>query len=68
MKNLLCLIGIHRPLKIMDAKFQDVVSKKMVFEAKCPCGKRFMTDSFNGWFGFKVEINKPGYFKGYKMP
>lgn len=67
MKNLFCLIGIHRPLKVMDAYFKDVISGKMVFDAECPCGKKFMTDNINGWKGFKVEINKPGYFKGYKM-
>ena len=64
----LCRIGIHRPLKIMDAYFKDQVSGKMVFEAECPCGKKFMTDDINGWKGFKVEKNKPSYFKGYKMP
>ena len=67
MKKLLCLIGIHRPLKVMDAHFQDQVSGKMVFNAECSCGKKFMTDDINGWFGFKVEKNKHGYFKGYKM-
>ncbi len=70
MKNFLCLIGIHRPLKVMDAYFMDQVSRLMVFEAECPCGKKFMTDNINGWKGCKVEMvkDKPGHFKGYKMP
>ena len=70
MKKFLCLIGIHRPLKVMDSKFWDKVAHKMVFDAECSCGKKFMTDDINGWKGFKLEMvkDKPGHFKGYKMP
>ncbi len=62
MKNFLCLIGIHRPLIIEDSAFVDQLSKKMVFHARCTCGKKYMTDSFNGWFGFKVERVISKYF------
>jgi len=58
MKNLLCKLGIHRPLKIKDCNFVDIVSGKEVFNASCSCGKTWLTDSVFGWFGFKVERNK----------
>ena len=51
----LCKIGIHRPLKIKTCLFVDNVSGKEVFSATCPCGKKWMTDSIFGWFGFKTE-------------
>ncbi len=47
MKNLLCIFGIHRPLKVMDAYFKDEVTGKMVFEAVCPCGKKFVINGRN---------------------
>ena len=70
MKTFLCWIGIHRPLKVMDAFFFSKIVNKMIFKAECSCGKKFMTDHINGWKGFKIEMmkDKPGYFKGYKMP
>ena len=70
MKTFLCWIGIHRPLKVMDAFFFCRITNKMIFHAECSCGKKFMTDNINGWKGFKVEMikGKKGYFKGYKMP
>ena len=51
----LCRLGWHRPLRGHQANFRDVVSGKMVFNADCPCGKHWMTDSPAPWFGFKVE-------------
>ncbi len=51
----LCDIGIHRPLAIKDCAFIDQVSHKEVFHAVCPCGKKWLTDSVFGWFGFKME-------------
>ena len=70
-KKFLCWIGIHRPLKIMDASLyiQDK-NNKTSFDAECDCGKEWFTDNFNGWIGFRIEKVKPklGYFKGYKMP
>lgn len=54
MKNLLCNIGMHRPLSGHSAAFVDVVSRETVFYATCPCGKRWMVDSLNGWGGHQV--------------
>ena len=51
----LCRIGIHRPLKIQGCAFIDQVSHKEVFRATCWCGKKWLTDSVFGWFGFKME-------------
>ena len=67
MKNLLCLIGIHRPLKVMDAFFLCKITNKMIFHAECSCGKKFMTDNINGWKGFKVERKLARGFKGYEQ-
>jgi hypothetical protein len=54
MKKLLCKIGIHRPLKRQQSMFRDIVSGKIVFLSKCPCGKEWMTDSFYGFLGLKI--------------
>ncbi len=51
----LCKIGIHRPLIIEDSAFVDCISKKMVFHARCSCNKKWLTNNFNGWFGFRVQ-------------
>ena len=55
MRKLLCKLGIHRPLKILNCDFIDRVSGKEVFNATCPCGKKWLTDSVFGWFGFKTK-------------
>ncbi len=55
MRKWLCKIGIHRPLHGFHGLFQDVVSHKTVFEATCPCGKKWMTDSLFRWAGYKIE-------------
>lgn len=55
LSDILCKLGIHRPLNIKHCQFIDTVTHKEVFEAYCPCGKRFLTDSVWGWFGSKVE-------------
>ncbi len=62
MKSFLCWIGIHRPLIIEDSDFEDKVSGKMVFHARCDCNKKWLTDSFNGWFGFRIERAVSKYF------
>ena len=54
MKSLLCNFGVHRPLSGHLIAFTDIVSRKTVFYAACPCGKRWMVDSLNCWGGFKV--------------
>lgn len=53
--NRLCKWGIHRPLKITEFAFKDVVSGEPVHYAKCPCGKKWMVNK-EGWFGFKCEV------------
>lgn len=52
---ILCKLGIHRPLKIGHLAFVDVASGKDVRYATCPCGKKWLTDSVFGWFGYKTE-------------
>lgn len=54
-KTLLCKLGIHRPLKVGYGLFTDIVTGNTVREATCPCGKKWMTDSVFGWFGFKTK-------------
>ena len=54
MKNILCRLNIHRPLKNHHHTFTDCVSGKTVFDAECPCGLKFMVDSQFGFCGFKV--------------
>jgi len=51
----LCKIGIHRPLKILGFNFTDAVSYRKVYDAKCRCGLKWLTDSAYGWFGFKMR-------------
>jgi len=53
--NLLCKIGIHRPLSEHHYDFKDKVSGKTVYNSVCSCGKRWMVNSRWGWFGFKTE-------------
>jgi hypothetical protein len=52
---ILCKLGIHRPLKIGELRFVDIVSGKDVRYATCPCGKKWLTDSVFGWLGTKIE-------------
>jgi len=52
--NLLCKIGIHRPLRIKSSSFTDAVSGATVFNAECSCKKQWLTDGVFGWFGFRV--------------
>lgn len=52
--NILCKLGIHRPLKIGRYLFTDRVVGKMVRVAECPCGKKWMTDSDNRWFSYRI--------------
>ena len=53
--NVLCKLGIHRPLKIGSLLFIDKVDGSDVREAVCPCGLKWMTTSVFGWFGFKTR-------------
>jgi hypothetical protein len=55
---MLCKLGWHRPLKNHKYNFTDKVSGKTVFNAVCPCGKKWMTDSPFGFFGCKVDRAK----------
>ena len=45
-------------MKKLHSLFVDIVSGKTVFEAVCPCGKHWMTDSVFGFPGFKVEMKR----------
>lgn len=55
MANILCKLGIHRPLFGHKNGFSDVVSGRRVHYAKCSCGINWMTDSIFGWFGSKIK-------------
>jgi hypothetical protein len=54
MKNLLCKLGLHRPINIPTiSSFVDVVAGTPIYIGKCSCGKTWMTEG--KWFGSKVE-------------
>jgi len=55
MKNILCKLGIHRPLKRHKPYFHDHIGQLEVYRAQCPCGKGWMIGGKKRWFGFKVE-------------
>lgn len=55
--SLLCKAGIHRPLNGHVSEFRDIVSGKMVYSTYCPCGKKWLTDSTNPYFGDKVQVD-----------
>jgi len=55
--NSLCKLDLHRPLLNHRYYFTDTVSGKSVYKAECSCGKKWMTDSTKGYFGFKVKRN-----------
>lgn len=50
----LCKLGIHRPLRKHSFNFIEKVTDLSIYDAECPCGKKWMTNSPLGW-GFKVE-------------
>jgi len=52
---LLCRLGLHWRMRIVDSMFIDIVSGKMVYEAICPCKRRWMVDVTHGFPTFKVE-------------
>lgn len=60
MKSIFCKTGLHWRMNIVQSLFVDVVTGKTVFEAVCPCGKHWMTDSIAGFPFFKVEMEKHG--------
>ena len=53
--NILCKIGIHRPLKNHTYDFTDKVSRMTVYEAECSCGIKWMVDSPFKYFGHKIK-------------
>lgn len=53
--ELMCKIGMHRPLSKHVFSFVDVVSGSGVYKAECSCGKKWLVDSTLGWFGSKME-------------
>ena len=54
--NLLCAIGIHRPLTAHVTRFTDF--DKVFYTALCPCEKTWMVDSTNPYLGDKVEVKE----------
>ena len=52
--KLLCRIGIHW-MSGHTSNFIDIVSGKIVFNATCPCGKKWMVDSLFPLPTFKIE-------------
>jgi len=58
MKLLLCKLGLHWKMKIVESLFTDIVSGHTVFDAVCPCGKHWMVDEIHGFPFFKVEMTR----------
>ena len=56
--KLFCKLGLHWRMKVLDCMFIDVVSWRSVYEAVCPCGRKWMVDSRHGFPLFKVEMIK----------
>lgn len=56
--NILCKLGIHRPLKNHRYAFTDKVTDLSVYHAECDCGKKWFVDSPLGYFGFKVSVEQ----------
>ncbi len=54
--NLLCAVGIHRPLTGHVSHFVDGVSRKQVYTALCSCEKTWIVDSTHPYLGDKVEV------------
>lgn len=55
LNGVLCALGWHRPLRGHRHNFIDKVSGDTVYNAECPCGKKWMVDSPFSFFGCKVE-------------
>ena len=55
MKTLLCRLGIHRPLQLLRSKPMDMSTWELVWFAKCPCGKSWITFGISRWFSTKVR-------------
>ena len=55
--NLLCKLGIHRPLTLKGTAFFDVVSGRAVHRTSCPCGQAYLTTG-GRWFGFKTKLDE----------
>jgi len=55
MKEILCKLGLHRPLFGHKSNFTDCVSGKMVYNTECKCGILWLTDSRNSWLGSKMK-------------
>jgi hypothetical protein len=45
-------------MEIIERLFVDVVSGKQVYDAICPCGKRWMIDSWYGFPFFKMRLER----------
>ena len=56
-KPMLCRIGIHRPLKAFAYEFWDKVANKEIYQAWCPCGRRYLTDG-GAWFGYRMLADR----------
>jgi hypothetical protein len=63
MRQILCRLGIHRPLKLIKFKYVDPSTGELVFISKCPCGQHWLNAGYK-WFGFKIRTLEKVKFNG----
>lgn len=54
--KLLCRLGIHWPLELIEPYFVDRASNKMIYQAKCACGRNYTTEG--KYSPFRVRQDK----------
>jgi len=59
MRQLLCRLGIHRPLYLLRFLHIDTSTGEFVYLSTCPCGQHWLNAGFK-WFGFKVRTSEKG--------
>ena len=65
--GILCKLGIHRPLKLRNTDFVDRVTGLCVRNGRCSCGINWLTDSWTGWWGFRVRRGRETSPKDQKI-
>lgn len=54
--KLLCKLGLHWRIKLIDCAFIDQVDHQEVFKGRCSCGKIWLYNGIEGFPFFKVEV------------
>ena len=65
LNNLFCKLGWHRPLKRHIYNFTDLVSGKVVYNARCSCGLKWNVDSSKSGFSGHKMLCKNQHRAGY---